>query len=72
MDTTLLEGGNNRHPPACGEDHKTKDNQVNASSASPEGGDWRRNPGEDGHNKDISQFTQLHETEQGKKGLGNS
>lgn len=43
-DTALVWGGNNRHPPAHGEDHKTRDNQLNASRTSPESGGWRTTP----------------------------
>lgn len=35
-------GSNTRHPPAHGEDHKTRDNQLNTSKTSPESGGWRR------------------------------
>lgn len=59
-DTALLQGDDNRYPPACGEDHKTKDNQLNTSRTNPEESICaRRSPG---NHKDISQLTELHKT----------
>lgn len=41
-DTALVQGDDKGHPPARGEDHKTRDNQLNTSRTSPKGGGWRR------------------------------
>lgn len=59
-DAALVHIDNNGYPPARGEDHKTRDNQLNTSRTSPEENICsRRIPGD---HKDISQLTELHET----------